>query len=88
VVVGIGRARNVTYRKSGRSAMAKKDAYLTGNDNAAAQSEQGGRSENSFRPKPEEGLRLMHAFFDIRQHEVRDALINFVAELSRLQKNE
>jgi hypothetical protein len=84
VVVGIGRARNVAYRKSGRSAMAKKDAYLTGNDNAAAQSEQGGRSE---RPKPEEGLRLMHAFFDIRQHEVRDALINFVAELSRLQKN-
>jgi len=67
--------------------MAKKDAYSTGNDNVSAHDEQGDRTAISSRPKPEEGLRLMHAFLDIRQPEVRDAIIKFVAELSRLQKN-
>lgn len=67
--------------------MAKKDAYSSGNDNAFARGEQGDDAGSSSWPKPEEGLRLMHAFLDIRQSEVRDAIIKFVAELSRLQKN-
>jgi len=67
--------------------MAKKDAYSTGNDNVSAYGEQGDRTAVSSWPKAEEGLRLMHAFLDIRQPEVRDAIIKFVAELSRLQKN-
>jgi hypothetical protein len=67
--------------------MAKKDAYSIGNDNAFANGEQDDRTAISSWPKPEEGLQLMHAFLDIRQPELRNAIIKFVAELSRVEKN-
>ena len=67
--------------------MAKKDAHSTGNDNALAQGEHDDRTGSPSWPRPEEGLRLMHAFLEIRQSELRDTIIKFVTELSRLQKN-
>jgi hypothetical protein len=67
--------------------MAKKDAYSIGNDNAFANGKQDDRTGISSWPKPEEGLQLMHAFLNIRQPDLRNAIIKFVAELSRVRKN-
>ena len=59
---------------------------FTASANSSAHPEKGGRSRNRVWPKPDEGLRLMHAFLDIEQPEVREAVIKYVEEQSRLQK--
>ena len=35
------------------------------------------------RPAPEEGVRLMRAFMSVRQQALREAIIEFVAKLSK-----
>jgi hypothetical protein len=42
------------------------------------------RPENPSWPKPEEGLRLMRAFLYIKQAKVREAIIRYVEEQSKL----
>jgi hypothetical protein len=44
------------------------------------------RAENPSLPKPEEGLRLIHAFLEIKQAEVRETIIRYVEEQSKLHK--
>lgn len=44
------------------------------------------RPESPFWPKPEEGLRLMRAFLYIKQAEVRETIIRYVEEQSKLHK--
>ncbi len=84
-LVGVVMAVPIMYKVAG--AMAKKEAFSTGTVDTSAHAEQGDPSGNSPWPKPEEGLRLMHAFFDIKQGEVREAIIGYVEEQSRLQKD-
>ena len=43
--------------------------------------------ESDSRPTPEEGRRLVHAFFEIRNADVREAVIRYVEEQSRLAKD-
>lgn len=43
--------------------------------------------ENDSRPTPDEGRRLMRAFFEIRNAEVREAIIQYAEEQLRLEKN-
>ena len=40
------------------------------------------------RPHPEEGHRLMRAFLSIREAALREAIITFVAEVSKLHHDE
>jgi hypothetical protein len=47
----------------------------------------GGQVGNSSWAKPEEGLRLMHAFLSIKQAEVRERIIQYVTEQSKHQKD-
>ena len=64
--------------------MAKKELLSTGPAGLSARSEKA--INDSSRPKPEEGLRLMHAFLEIKKAEVRKAIIKYVEEQSRLEK--
>jgi hypothetical protein len=47
---------------------------------------QSNRSRTSSLPKPEEGLRLIHAFVGIRDPELREAIVKFVEELTKAQQ--
>jgi hypothetical protein len=42
--------------------------------------------EPTSRPKPEEGLRLIHAFLKISSPRLREALIKFVEDLAKLEE--
>ncbi len=66
--------------------MAKKQAFSTGAAGASAYAEQRDPLECSSWPKPEEGLRLMHAFLDIKQAEVLEAIVKSVEEQSSLRR--
>ena len=44
--------------------------------------------EPTSRPKPEEGLRLIHAFLKISSPRLREALIKFVEDLAKLEEVE
>ena len=46
------------------------------------------RAESSSRPTPEDGRRLIHAFMDVKQVALREALIRLVTELSKLDVEE
>ena len=63
--------------------MAKKVLLSTEPVGLSARSEKA--TENPSRPKAEEGLRLMHAFLEIKNAEVREAIIKYVEEQSRLE---
>ena len=63
--------------------MAKKELLSAGPAGTSARFEKG--IENPSLPKPEEGLRLMHAFLEIKNAEVREAIIKYVEEQSRLE---
>ncbi len=63
--------------------MSRKDLLSTGSAGTLARSEKG--IESPSRPEPEEGLRLMHAFLEIKNAEVRKAVIKYVEEQSRLE---
>jgi hypothetical protein len=67
--------------------MAKEDAFSIG---AADAPLNGGRRDASASlspPKPEEGVRLVHAFHGIKHAALREAIIKFVTELSTIQKD-
>jgi hypothetical protein len=68
--------------------MTKEDTFSIAPADASPKRGQRDLTENSSPPKPEEGLRLVHAFHDIKQAALREAIIKFVTELSMLQKDE
>jgi hypothetical protein len=68
-------------------AMAKEDAFSVGTAHAPLN---GGTREtpgNFSPPKPEEGVRLVHAFHGIKHAALREAIIKFITELSTMQKD-
>jgi hypothetical protein len=67
--------------------MAKRKPTSTGTGGTPVRAEQGDRTENASWPSVEEGLRLIHAFCEIKQATVREAIIRYVEEQSRLQKD-
>jgi hypothetical protein len=66
--------------------MAAKDTF-SGGAAAAISGAQSNRSAIGSLPKPEEGLRLMHAFVTIESVDVREAVVKFVEELSKTQRD-
>ena len=65
--------------------MAAKNTFSVGTA-AAISGVQSNRSRNTSLPKPEEGLRLMHAFVAIRRADLREAVVKFVEDLAKTQK--
>ena len=66
--------------------MAAKDTLSAGAATAIS-GVQGNRSGVRSLPRPEDGLRLMHAFVAIESADLRDAVVKFVEELSRTQRD-
>jgi hypothetical protein len=67
--------------------MAKEDAFSTGTAEAPASGGKRDAPGNFSQPKPEDGVRLVHAFHGIKHAALREAIIKFVTELSTLQKD-
>jgi hypothetical protein len=65
--------------------MAAKNIFSVGTA-AAISGVQSNRSRNTSLPKPEEGLRLMHAFVTIERADLRETVVKFVEELAKTQK--
>jgi hypothetical protein len=69
--------------------VAKKDAFSTGpSDPFINHGGQRNRAGTSSRPTPEDGHRLIHAFMEIKYVALREAIIQFVTELSKLREDE
>jgi hypothetical protein len=68
-------------------AMVKKETLSTGRGGAWVKPLQSEWAGNSSRPKPEEGVQLIHAFRSIKQAALREAIIRLVAELSEPDEN-
>jgi hypothetical protein len=66
--------------------MAAKDTLSAGAA-AAIRGVQSNSSRIRSLPKPQEGLRLMHAFVGIESADLRDAVVKFVENLSRTQRD-
>ena len=66
--------------------MAAKDTFSAGAA-AAISGAQSNRSRARSLPEPEEGLRLMHAFVVIESADLREAVVKFVEELSKTQRD-
>ena len=65
--------------------MAKKDAFSTGPSASFIIHGSQPRSRGTpSRPTQEDGHRLIHAFMEIKQVALREAIIQFVTELSKL----
>ena len=64
--------------------MARKEVVSTVPADAALRS----LRENPDRPDPEQGRRLMRAFFNIRDEGLREAIVNFVTDLSAKVHNQ
>jgi hypothetical protein len=63
--------------------MAKKETHSSdSSDGSIDHDGQGNRAGASSRPTPEDGLRLIHAFMDIKEAAIREAIIRFITELS------
>jgi hypothetical protein len=62
------------------------NGHPTGPAVASVAGDRGDNARNSSWPKPEEGLRLMHAFLSIKQAEVRETIIRYVVEQSEHQE--
>jgi len=67
--------------------MSDKSALSTRTAKASALVQNCDGTVNASKPKPEEGRRLMHAFYEIRNAKVREAIIRYVEEQSRLVKD-
>ena len=67
--------------------MAKRAQTSTGTVGTSARAEQGSPTKNASWPSVEEGHRLIHAFCDIKQATVREAIVSYVEEQARLQKD-
>ena len=69
--------------------MAKKDAFSTGpSASFINHGSQRKRAGTPSRPTPEDGHRLIYAFMEIKQVALREAIIQFVTELSKLCEDE
>jgi hypothetical protein len=69
--------------------MVKKEAFSTGSSDAfIRRGGQRNRAGASSRPTPEDGLRLIHAFTEIKQPALRVAIIQLAEELSKLREDE
>jgi hypothetical protein len=68
--------------------MAKKEPFSTSPSDARIKGGQRNPARASSRPTPEDGRRLIHAFMDIKQAALREAVIRLVIELSKLNDNE
>ena len=66
--------------------MAAKDTLSAGAA-VAISGVQSNRSRIRSLAKPQEGLRLMHAFVAIESADLRDAVVKFVEDLSRTQRD-
>ena len=67
--------------------MAKKETLSTLRGGAWVKPLRSEWTGNSYRPKPEEGVPLIHAFRNIKQAGLREAIIRLVAELSEPDEN-
>jgi len=69
--------------------MVKKEASSTGSSDAFIHHD-GRRNPAgaSSRPTPEDGVRLIRAFMNVKQAGLREAIIQFVEELSKLREDE
>jgi hypothetical protein len=65
--------------------MSKKEVLSTGLSDALFNhgSHKNSAGISSSRPTPEDGRRLIHAFFDIKPVALREAIIQLVTELSK-----
>jgi hypothetical protein len=65
--------------------MATKEAFTNGP--SAGPVNRGGQRKSArvfSRPKPEDGRRLVRVFMDVKSAPMREAIIKFITELSRL----
>ncbi|MFY9969539.1 MAG: hypothetical protein WBQ45_15460 [Roseiarcus sp.] len=67
--------------------MAKEDAFSVGAAHAPFNGSTRETPANFSSPKPEEGVRLVHAFHGIKHAALREAIIKFVTELSAIEKD-
>jgi hypothetical protein len=67
--------------------MAPKGEFSTGIAETLSENRQGGQIRVRSLPEPQEGLRLMHAFLEIRRADVREAIVKYVEEQSRRYKD-
>jgi hypothetical protein len=68
--------------------VAKKDAFSTSPSTSFINhGRRRNRAGTSSRPTPEDGHRLIHAFMEIKQVALREAIIQFVTELSKLPED-
>ena len=80
--------RGAGYRTFGVLVMAKKEAFTTGSSDAFIRHDgQRNQAGASSRPTPEDGLRLIHAFTEIKQAALREAIIQLAEELSKLRQD-
>jgi len=68
--------------------MAQRDTLSIVPSNSSVDRGQRGRTGDSDRPNPELGHRLVRAFLNIRHPGLREAVVNFVSELSTLRDDE
>jgi hypothetical protein len=69
--------------------MVKKEAFSAGSSDAfIRRGGQRNRAGTSSRPTPEDGLRLIHAFTEIKQAALRVAIIQLAEDLSKLHEDE
>lgn len=66
--------------------MARKEGFWIEPSDAAAANRQFGSTRGSSPPAPEDGVRLMRAFFNIRRPAVREAVIELIAQLSAVDE--
>ena len=68
--------------------MEKEETFSSGGAGAFPKGGKRDAPRDSSPPKPEEGLRLVRAFYGVRHAALREAIIKFVEELSAIQKNQ
>ena len=64
--------------------MAQRETFSAGPADVSTTGGQRGRSGDLSRPSPEDGHRLIGAFLSIEQPALREAIVNFVMELSAI----
>ena len=65
--------------------MVRKELFSTGPAEASVRSLRGDPVWESARPSPEQGHRLMRAFLSIKEAALREAIVNFVTDVSTLR---
>jgi hypothetical protein len=68
--------------------LAREETYSIDNANAFVVGEQPASAGKPSGPNAEEGHRLISAFVNVRQATLREAIIHFVSDLSKLHDDE